>query len=68
MQQMTRRAPRIERRTDVDTPPRRDPAPTRLAYRMNRLWLTPLFRAMLHVGLPGVSVSIIFCTGPVSGR
>jgi cell division protein FtsQ len=61
MQQMTRRAPRIERRTDVDTPPRRDPAPTRLAYRMNRLWLTPLFRAMLHVGLP--VFLIIFCTG-----
>jgi cell division protein FtsQ len=61
MQPVTRRAPRIERRTDVDTPPRRDPAPTRLAYRMNRLWLTPLFRAMLRVGLPVFLV--IFCTG-----
>ena len=36
------------------TPPatRRDPAPSRVAYRMNRLWLTPLFRATLRVGLP----------------
>jgi cell division protein FtsQ len=59
--QVERRAPRIERRSDVETPPRRDPAPTRLAYRMNRLWLTPLFRAMLHVGLPAFLV--VFCTG-----
>ncbi|WP_372602796.1 cell division protein FtsQ/DivIB [Actibacterium sp.] len=36
----------------LPTPPRRDPAPTRLTYRMNRLWLTPLFRAFLRVGLP----------------
>ena len=31
---------------------RRDPAPSRAAYRMSRLWLTPLFRAGLRVGLP----------------
>ncbi len=30
----------------------RDPAPSRVAYRMHRLWLTPLFRSMLRVGLP----------------
>jgi cell division protein FtsQ len=30
----------------------RDPAPSRLVYRMNRLWLTPIFRAVLMVGLP----------------
>jgi cell division protein FtsQ len=30
----------------------RDPAPSRAAYRMHRLWLTPLFRSMLRVGLP----------------
>lgn len=30
----------------------RDPAPSRTAYRLHRLWLTPLFRAMLRVGLP----------------
>lgn len=31
---------------------RRDPAPSRTAYRMQRLWLTPLFRALMRVGLP----------------
>jgi len=36
----------------VNETPRRDPAPTRLAYRLNRLWLTPLFRALLRVGVP----------------
>lgn len=32
--------------------PRRDPAPSRWAYRMQRLWLTPLFRVLFRVGLP----------------
>jgi cell division protein FtsQ len=32
--------------------PRRDPAPSRLAYRIDRLWLTPMFRKMMRVGLP----------------
>lgn len=32
--------------------PRNDPAPSRLTYRMQRLMLTPLFRAVLRVGLP----------------
>jgi len=31
---------------------RRDPAPSRLAYRANRLWLTPGFRFLLRAGLP----------------
>ncbi|NND21245.1 MAG: FtsQ-type POTRA domain-containing protein [Boseongicola sp.] len=31
---------------------RRDPAPSRLAYRMNRLMLTPMFRRFLRYGLP----------------
>ena len=31
---------------------RHDPAPSRLAYRMQRLLLTPLFRLLLRVGLP----------------
>ncbi len=31
---------------------RRDPAPSRMAYKAHRLWLTPLFRAFLRVGLP----------------
>jgi cell division protein FtsQ len=32
--------------------PRRDPAPSRWAYRVHRMWLTPFYRAMLRVGLP----------------
>ena len=32
--------------------PRRDPAPSRWAYRMQRLWLTPVFRVLFRVGLP----------------
>lgn len=29
-----------------------DPSPSRLAYRLNRLWLTPLVRNFLQLGLP----------------
>ncbi len=32
--------------------PCRDPAPSRTAYRIHRLWLTPFYRRMLRVGLP----------------
>ncbi|MHA6267965.1 cell division protein FtsQ/DivIB [Aliiroseovarius sp. CAU 1755] len=35
---------------------RRDPAPSRLAYKVHRLWLTPVFRAFLRVGLPVFAV------------
>jgi cell division protein FtsQ len=31
---------------------RRDPAPSRWSYRMQRLWLTPVFRILFRVGLP----------------
>jgi len=34
----------------------RDPAPSRLTYRLHRLWLTPLFRAVLKVGLPAYAL------------
>ena len=40
---------------------RRDPAPSRAAYRLHRLWLTPLFRATLRVGLPAFLV--VFLVG-----
>lgn len=43
------------------TPPRRDPAPSRWAYRLNRLWLTPLFRVLLRTGLPAFCV--VFAAG-----
>lgn len=36
--------------------PRRDPAPSRWAYRFQRLWLTPTFRQMTRIGLPMLSV------------
>lgn len=41
-------------------PPRRDPAPSRTAYRLHRLWLTPLFRATLRVGLPAFLLVFTF--------
>ncbi len=37
-----------------DPAPRRDPAPSRLAFRIERLWLTPMFRVALRVGVPFV--------------
>lgn len=36
--------------------PRRDPAPTIWAYRMQRVMLTPYLRALLRVGLPSFAV------------
>lgn len=35
---------------------RRDPAPSRLAYRMQRLWLTPVVRSLTRIGLPVFAV------------
>ena len=37
-------------------PSRRDPAPSRVAYRMRRLWLTPFFRGLVRVGVPAAIV------------
>lgn len=37
---------------------RRDPAPSRWAYRMQRLWLTPLWRVTFRVGLPLFALSM----------
>lgn len=34
----------------------RDPAPSRAAYRMHRLWLTPTFRRLLRLGIPTLLV------------
>lgn len=45
------------RRTSRET--RADPAPSRLAYRLDRLWLTPLFRALMRVGLPAFAVMMV---------
>ena len=38
---------------------RRDPAPSRLAYRLHRLWLRPAVRALVRFGLPVVLIAAI---------
>ena len=38
---------------------RRDPSPSRSAYRMQRLWLTPLFRVLVRFGLPVLLVAAV---------
>ena len=50
----------IFRRARAETH-RRDPAPSRWAYRMQRLWLTPLFRQLARLGLPAFCV--VFAVG-----
>ena len=35
----------------------RDPAPSRTAYKFQRLWLTPLFRSLLRTGLPAFALA-----------
>ncbi len=51
MQSVRPDAPRAEPRV-YHRAPRRDPAPTRWQYRLQRLWLTPYFRVLARVGLP----------------
>ncbi|MFD1914310.1 cell division protein FtsQ/DivIB [Halodurantibacterium flavum] len=38
---------------------RRDPAPSRWQYRWHRLWLTPIFRKFLRVGLPAFVLAFV---------
>lgn len=38
---------------------RRDPAPSRWAYRFQRWWLTPVFRMLVRVGIPSLSVLLV---------
>ncbi|MEF3046223.1 cell division protein FtsQ/DivIB [Pseudotabrizicola sp. L79] len=40
-------------------PVRRDPAPSKWAYRMQRLWLTPLYRVGFRVGLPSLMLAAV---------
>jgi cell division protein FtsQ len=47
------------RRPPPQTTPRRDPAPTRWQYRMQRLWLTPLFRGLCRFGGPIAVVGLV---------
>jgi len=44
--------PLIAPRRRAGSPPRRDPAPSRLAYKLERLWLRPGLRRLLRLGLP----------------
>lgn len=44
---------------------RRDPAPSRLMYRLHRLWLTPSWRRMIRIGLP-LGVVAVLAAGWVS--
>lgn len=41
------------------TGPRREPGPSRLAYRLNRLWLTPLYRRLFRLGVPAFLVCMV---------
>ncbi|WP_128253572.1 cell division protein FtsQ/DivIB [Falsirhodobacter deserti] len=43
----------------VNRPPRRDPAPSRLNYRLQRMMLTPLYRKLLRMGLPALLVALV---------
>ena len=38
---------------------RRDPAPSRLVYRLQRMWLTPLYSRLVRVGLPAFVIVMI---------
>ncbi|MFV0361149.1 cell division protein FtsQ/DivIB [Tropicimonas sp.] len=37
--------------------PRRDPAPSRWSYRLNRMWLTPGYRRLLRLGVPACLIA-----------
>ena len=47
---------RLVARREADAGPRRDPAPSRLAFRVERLWLTPGFRRAVRLGLPSALI------------
>ena len=36
----------------------RDPSPSRLAYRLQRLWLTPFMRVLVRIGLPAAALAV----------
>ncbi len=53
--QPVNRAPYVLREPAAAAP--RDPAPSRMAYRMQRMWLTPIVRSVLRVGIPAFAIS-----------
>ena len=38
---------------------KRDPAPSRLTYRLHRMWLTPLWRRLVRLGLPAFLLAMV---------
>jgi cell division protein FtsQ len=58
MQSVTN-TPRTYRRPSQAQNTRRDPAPSRWQYRMQRLWLTPVFRVVFRIGLPLLVVGVV---------
>lgn len=49
----------LNRRTAQDGPRRHDPAPSYWDYKMQRLWLTPLFRVLFRVGVPTLGLAAV---------
>ncbi|MFV0384793.1 cell division protein FtsQ/DivIB [Paracoccus sp. (in: a-proteobacteria)] len=47
------------RQTQQESRARRDPAPSRLKYRLERMWLRPLYRRILRVGLPAFAIAMV---------
>ncbi len=43
----------------VSIPTRHDPAPSRVKFKLHRLWLTPFYRALIRTGLP-IAFILIF--------
>ncbi len=54
-------------KTHAKVLPKGDPAPSRWAYRLHRLWLTPAFRKLVRVGLPftaALAAGLIYFSDP----
>ena len=43
----------------ITAPIRQDPAPGRVKYKLERLWLTPVYRALIRTGLPVLFLGIV---------
>ncbi len=43
----------------IAAPIRQDPAPSRVKYKLERLWLTPVYRALIRTGLPVLFLGIV---------
>lgn len=46
----------------IKRPEAHDPAPSRVKYKLHRLWLTPVFRALIRTGLPVLCIAIVTLT------